>query len=450
MPANRQFKALRKFLLSKKTIIALIILIFTAIITGYVFPQRFSTSPADLWKWKETHPFWAPWVRRIGLDHVYTTPWFAILLLVFLLSLITSLIEQTKTSIRKTYGKSIPLFFPESFITEGKGGSFESARSEEVLTKAIKKEGYFQFAEGYNWTRFTKYPWGHWGNVLLHFGIVIAIASSLLIVLTQQRGVVSLVEGESFAPGSDWTLETHGILAKELVLPATLRIDKVIPEFWETDDLKQLTTEFSFIDSHSDAGSFKISINKVVNYKGIRLYQKDFGPALYVTFIDKDGTVTRSILLIPVPSRRDQASYRDFTVTSVPFKIETKYFADARKKSMDSLDPLLVLRFLKSGRVVGETQLRVGESGKIGHYTANLVSASKWVSLIFVAVSGMSGIYLSFFVIVLGGVLHYFTPPRDFIIIKSEGRILVSWRGTRFTRFYVDEYERLESAFKKT
>lgn len=434
---------IKHFLLSRKTILSLVVLILSTIVTGYVFPQRFSTSTAGLEQWRQIHHFWSPWVDRIGLDHVYSTPWFALLLFTFLFSLILSSIDQIKISIRKTFGKGI------SFSPAGQQRVFETSLPEDEVIWVMKREGYFRVADNHEYSRFIKHPYGYWGNVLLHLGMVIAIASSLVIVLTQQRGVIKLVEGEMFPAGSKWGIEDNGMLAGRLILPDAVRLDSITPEFWETDDLKQLTTEFSFIDSELQVKNFKVSINQMLYYKGIRVYQQYFGAAFFLEFTDKEGRTIQSLFLLDNPPRRDEVSYAHFTVKGIPYTIKTKYFADAEKKTMNSRNPLFVLRLIDRNNIIGEVSLRVGESGAIGNYTIRLVNVSMWVGLIFTVITGMPGIYLAFFIIILGGGINYFTPPREFVIRRIADCILVSWKGSRFDSLYKNEYERVRAAFTK-
>ena len=83
-------------------------------------------------RWQERNPFWVPWVERLGLDHVYSTPWFAALLFVFLFSLGISTYEQIKISTKKTFG---------GISTGGEG--FRIIADENELISAIKTQRLF-------------------------------------------------------------------------------------------------------------------------------------------------------------------------------------------------------------------------------------------------------------------------------------------------------------------
>lgn len=431
---------LRRLFLSRKTVLTLIFLILASIVTGYVFPQRFSSSPEMMEKWQYANPFWAHWVERFGLDHVYSTPWFSVLLFLFLISLTVSTYEQIKTSIRKTFGAG---------VSSG-GKTIKVNASEEELAVSIKKKGYIQIFKNDEIRRFVKHPWGYWGNVLFHLGIVISIASSLLVVLTEKRGVLTLVEGEVHIPGYPWRLEENGIFAGRFALPEAVRIEKVNPEFWETDNIKQLTSEVSFISPAGKVKKYNISINEILNYKGLRIYQQNrFGNAFFVEFIDREGRKTGSILQIERPPRRDKASYENFNIEGTPYGIKAKYYADADKKSMISENPLLVLRLVDNKRLIGEVSLKKGESSTLGPYTVQLAGVSKWTGLIFLDITGMSGIFFGFFLIILGGCLNYITPPREFYCRKIDNKFILTWRAAKFEHLYLEEYKRAVEGLKR-
>lgn len=389
-------------------------------------------------KWQQIYPAWVPWVDLLGLDHVYTTPWFAVLLIVFLLSLIISTFEQIKISIRKTF---------EHGVASG-GKNFKVNTTEEKLKTAIKRLGYFQVAKHQEILRFIKYPWGYWGSVLLHLGIVFTIASSLIIVLTEKRGLLQLVEGELYVPGTAWVTEERGLLTGRFILPEAVSLDNIIPEFWETDDLKNLTTTLSFSDPQGRFKRYTLAINQTINYRGVRMYQsQSFGDAFFVKLTDTEGRSTGIILQIQNPDKRDRASYANLKSNEIPYLIKAKYFADADKKSMLSPNPLLVMRLVDKGRIIGEVSLKNGESGQLGPYTATVAGISRWAGIIFVDITGMPGIFLGFFIIIIGGGLTYFMPPREFYLRKEGDGFSITWKATRFESFYEEEYEKVSSAF---
>ncbi len=431
---------LRRFFLSRKTILSLIALILVAVVIAYIVPQRSLAPPAKMSQWEWDNPYFALWAVKLGLDHVYTTSWFAVLLFLFLVSLTISTFEQMKLSIKKTFGA----------VTPPAGKAIKVNITEEELAVSIKKKGYALIFKSDGIRRFVKNPWGYWGNVFFHMGIVITIASSLLIVLTQKRGVLNLVEGEAHIPGKNkWYYESKGILAGQFTLTEAVRLDKVIPDYWETDHLKQLSTELSFIDPQGRTQRNRIAINDVLNYRGLRVYQsRVYGHAFFVELTDEDGGGKKGIILqIENPVRRDAAGYGNFEFEGVPYLIKAKYYADAEKKSMNASDPLLVMRLVKNNKVLGEISLKAAQEGSLGPYHVRLSHILRWSEIIFTDINGMPGIFSGFFIIILGGGLTYFMPPREFCLRNDAGKIYLTWKASRFEEFYIKEIEMMTEEF---
>ena len=114
---------------------------------------------------------------------------------------------------------------------------------------------------------------------------------------------------------------------------------------------------------------------------------------------------------------------------------------------MVSPTPLLVMRLVDKGKVMGELSLKNNESGRLGPYTAKLEGITRWAGMIFVDVKGMKGIFVSFFIIIMGAALSYFVAPREFVLKAEDGGFSIMWKATKFESFYRDEYETIRLEF---
>lgn len=430
----------KRFFLSRKTVLTLLTLIFIAVFISALFPQRYSTSPENVLKWQKANPFLSGWYMKFGFDHVYTTQWFALLLLFFLISLLISTFNQFTAAKRKTLDINLPAGAP----------SAENIASFGNIKAICLRMGYLMISDNEDAARFVKHPWGYWGNFLLHLGFVVTIGASLLITLTQKRGVVQLVEGELFQPGDTWLYEEKGLLGERFVLPFAVRLDSVRTEFWETHLVKHISSDLSLLTASDNVRGYTVAPSFKLNYMGIYIYQKtDFGHAFFVEFSDDLG-MNRGIRFdLYYPESLNVASYKDFKLSWMPYLLKTKYYADAEKKLIDSRNPLFVLRLVKDNKVVGQVPLKIGESGTLGQYSVRLVGVAKWSRLIFVDITGIKGIFLGFFIIVFGTVLNYFTPPRELFAKKVNGEYIIYWRAVKFQDFYTDECDKIFKGLRK-
>ncbi|RNC69393.1 MAG: ResB-like family cytochrome C biogenesis protein [Desulfuromonadales bacterium] len=423
---------LKRFFLSRSTILTLLVLILGAVVVGYLFPQRFLLSPAGMDRWELDNPLLAALSRKLALDHVYTSPWFAVLLALFLISLLFSSWEQFRLALRRT--------------REGGGGGKELALScsPAGAESIARKFGYLRVGADGDVVRLVKHPWGYWGNFLLHLGIVVAIAASLIILLYERRASVELVPGEVHAPGAPWAQQDLGLLAGKFVLPEAVRLDRVIPEFWPNGHLKQLTTDFTFIDQAGRQTPYSMHVNKTLRHRGIRIFQgKTFGRAFYVGFRDGKGGWQGDLLMVDNRFSGEKAPFKEFILPWAPATVRAKYYPAADRRSPVGENPLLVMQLVKGGKIIDELSLTTGATGKFAGREATLVETGWWGGIIFIDTRGMEGIFFAFVVIAIGGGLSYLCPPRELRVVRDGGGCRLTWRASRFAELYQEEFDRL-------
>jgi cytochrome c biogenesis protein len=91
----------------------------------------------------------------------------------------------------------------------------------------------------------------------------------------------------------------------------------------------------------------------------------------------------------------------------------------------------------------------MGEEGQIGPYTAKLVKVSRWAGIIFAAITGMPGIFLGFFIIIVGSGLTYFLTPREIFLKREGNQTHLTWKASRFEDVYRDEFDKIEGALER-
>ncbi len=439
----------KRFLTSRRTVLFLMLFLFFSVLLSLVVPQRFSVPPAELAQWQQAHRAWLPLVEFFGLHRLFTAPWFAALLLIFLLSLAIATHGQFTMARRKTFSMVGAVF--SSTAEGGPGdGSVELSLSGQEIKKILTRQGYLRVGQEQGKMRYVKHPWGFWGLFFLHLGMFIAVASSLVVATTEKRGSLRLVEGEIHSPGSPWQFEQRGLLARPFVMSQALRLERVMPEFWPQGGIKNIQSEVVFIAANGQPTRRTIAITPILNYQGLRIHQEySFGNAFYLVFIDRAGRESGVILDIDNPMEREQASYRNFDFEEIPYQLKAKYFADAEKKTLVSDNPLLVLRLVDpEGIILGELALQKGGSGRLGPYRVHLVGVKRWAGFTFLDSTGVAGVFFAFFIIVLGVGLNYFTIPREFYCEKRDSGFRLVWKGSRCRQQFMEEYQMIVKRLK--
>ncbi len=429
-------KSLKDRLLSRASTLSLIVVILSAVLAATLIPQWFLASSAQVEAWRAANRDLLPLVDALGLHHVFTTPWFAGLILLASFSLLLSTSAQFRTAWRQTFAH------PKGIDQ----GAVQVNGPVEELAVALGKRGYLRMAGGER-LRYVKHPWGYWGNFLLHVGMLVTIAASLYIALTDQRGMLYITEGEVLAPGAPWVSEAHGVLAGSLVMPEAVRLDRLDLQFNPNTTVDRVASELSFLSVTGAVAKELVAINSILFHQGLRIYQNStYGDAFTVEFTDAAGNAHLEKLRIPHPPRIDKAGYEEFELPWSPYGLSTKYYADAANVSMNSPNRLLVLRLMEKEREIARVALKPGENGVLGDLRVRLAKVEKWSSLIFVNVTGMPVIFLGFCIMVLGGLIHYCTPPREVLIGRTGGGYLLTWKAARFAEFYQDEYQSIITA----
>lgn len=431
---------LKRLLVSRSTVLTVIGLLTGMIVVASLVPQAFMTPADRLAAWRGAHPVLAWGVAVLGLHRVYTHPVFAALLAAALLCLGYSAAEQFRTALRKTRAQGPPV-----------GGSVVELPADlETVARTLRSMGYLTVRQGDGERRLVQHPWGYWGNFLLHAGLAVVVTASAYIGVTQQRGVLFLVEGEAHAAGAPWFEEENGVAAGSLTLPFSVRLDHLEHRFWPTFGLKSVTSTLSLLRPGERPTTVQVGINELHQVDGLRIYQGAELGHVFRVGIQEGGIAERLTMLIPHPSTPDTPGVNEFqSVVLAGDVLRAKYFVDAELRSFEAFNPLLILRVDRSGKSLGEVTLRPGAAGRIGPYEFRLEKVSLWTRLFFVRIRGIGGVFAGFFVIALGGVLHYFTPPREAALRATEpGATRLVWRAARFAEFYADEPERICAAVR--
>lgn len=436
---------IKRLLRSKKTAILLMSLLLLSLLLSCLVPQRFNTPAAEFSRWREAHRLWRPVIDFLGLHRLFTAPWFAALLFAFLACLVTATHTQFRLALKKTLG-----------MTDTGGQERRSTPPVELavsgpqLARQMRLAGYLRIGGRPEAVRFVKHPWGHWGVFLLHLGMLVAIAASLFIALTGKRGTFRLAEGEIFTPGSPWANEELGMLASPFLLPEAVRLRKVRPEFWPGGGVKNIRSDVTFIAPDGETVKQTIAMTPIMRRRGLRIYQEAaFGTVFYLVFTRGERVRAALALNLESPQEPRKASYGTFDFAGFPYRIKAKYYADAGKKTLAGDDPLLVIRLVDGPTVIGELSLKNGRGDRLGPYEVHLVRVAKWAGFIFLDTPGMAGVFGGFFIFALGGVLSYFTIPREFSCQATAGGWRLAWRVSKFRRLYRDEYQTVIKQLRK-
>jgi len=285
--------------------------------------------------------------------------------------------------------------------------------------------------------KFAKYAFGYWGEPLFHFGIILTVIFSLMTVLTQQYGTLSLVEGEEFGPHCSWTYEDLGLLSKPLVFPAHIKLEKVSPTFYETGEIQNVSVSFSGTHSLGLPFTSTLSMDEQKTLPGVdSAHIRNFGKVCRLGFV-LDGAESLVSLYFSHP-QNERPSYDSCQDERKAFSFKGKFFSDHS----------LIIRMMNGQNILDEKRLLLGQTIPLGPGQVSFREIESWVEIVFSNVTGMWGVFAGFACMVSGVGLVYFFPPREVYLKSEEEGESICWRPTRFTECFQDERDFLLKELK--
>lgn len=430
---------LSRYITARRISLGLILGLAGILYLSTIIPQRLDSPPEKIADWRQNHKGILWLVDSTHLHRVYAQPWFAFLILCAALSLGVSSIEQFQVARQKFRSTT--------------GGEELASNLPAAELLALANSRGFRFEHNHDAHRkFIRHPWGYFGIVMLHAGMTMVILASAFVAATNRKGALTLIEGEEPSKRKEWDVAEHGLMSSPLQLPETIRLNRVKVEFDEKQQPVSVESNIVITDDKGSTETLTAAINRIQPYRGLRIYHSSqYGDVFTVRFTDRSGIAHIERIAVQQPINPTTAGYsHDFRMPWSPYQFSAKYFADREKKSMLSNNPELTLRINDSKGEVARTSMIKDGQGVLGDYRVDLLTVQKWSKLIFVDITGMPVIFAGFAIIMLGGLVHYMTPPQELIAARNpDGTFRVYWKATIFTEFYKDEFYEIKSALKR-
>jgi cytochrome c biogenesis protein len=433
----RALTRVKSFLTARSTVLLLILLVTAAMTAAAVIPQvgGISGDGAQAVQVEASRP--SAVVALLGLDHVFSTWWFAAVAILFAISLGLSTFDQLGVARARTF-----------HLPGERGDGTPCAIPRDEVCALLDREGYRKMAEGPGRARFVRLWPGYWGQFLLHLGMTVSVLFAVVYVLTEHRLLLRVVSGASVPVEPTPSSTRRGLLAWPMDLPSAVALLRVEPTFWPDDHVKDVASALVFTDARGRSEDFRIAVNDQRSYHGIVVYQRTtFGHAFTVRLEDEGSTARELSLAVPFPPRRDVASYASFPLED-RLLLKAKYYADAGRARIEPENPQLVLRLYDGDRLVEETSLVAGGTGRLGRWSVRLAAVEWWSDLLFEGSQGTAGIFTGFAILIVGAALTFFAVPREVVLRETPSGCTVAWRTTRFADFFVEERDRILSRCK--
>ena len=300
-------------LTSMRTALFLLMLLAVGAVPGSVFPQR-GVDATAVERYRVEHPDLSPWLDRLGLFDVYSSPWFSAVYLLLFVSLVGCVVPRTRVHLAAMRAR--PPRAPSRLARMPAHEAVEVAADEADVIAAARdllrrkryrvdvRDGAVCAERGY--LRET-------GNLVFHvalLGLLVAVAVGSLygyrgqFLLTTGTGFANtLSEYDTFDPGT-WVDEGD-------LPPFQLTLEDLTVAFETAAAGNQFAAPRDFEASvtvvdepGAEPRSSTIRVNEPLPVQGTNVYLQGNGYAPVVTVRDAAGEVVKSGPVVFVPEGR--------------------------------------------------------------------------------------------------------------------------------------------------
>lgn len=372
-------------------------------------------------------------ILSLGLDHVYRTPWFLAILILFGSSLIacsfTRQWPMLKVARRWSY-----LTRPQSF-QRLPFWTYLPQQSLQGLPERLRRQGYLVFQEGHHLYA-RKGLIGRIGPILVH-------VSMLLILLGAIWGSISGFKAQELIPSGGVASIQHltgaGDLARAHLPTWQIRANRFWIDYAADGRVKQFYSDLSILDQGQEVKRQTISVNHPLSYRGVTLYQADWSidsirirvnnsPSFQIPVVPVRTEAGNKLWGAFVPTQPDMSQgltllLPDLQGTALLYDTEGQWMGSLRQGMSLALDEVAPQRFpnpltLYLDEVIGATGLQIKSD------------------------PGIPAVYLGFGLLMVGVVMSYFSYSQIWAL-QTETGLYLGGKTNRALVTFEREFDRL-------
>ena len=372
-------------------------------------------------------------ILNLGLDHVYRTPWFLAILILFGSSLAAcSLTRQwpmLKGARRWSY-----LTRPQSF-QRLPFRTYLPQQSLQGLPERLRRQGYLVFQEGHHLYA-RKGLIGRIGPILVH-------VSMLLILLGAIWGSIGGFKAQELIPSGSVASIQHltgaGDLARAHLPTWQIRANRFWIDYAPDGRVKQFYSDLSILDQGQEVKRQTISVNHPLSYRGVTLYQADWSidsiririnnsPSFQIPVVPVRTEAGNKLWGAFVPTQPDMSQgltllLPDLQGTALLYDTEGQWMGSLRQGMSLALDEVAPQRFpnpltLYLDEVIGATGLQIKSD------------------------PGIPAVYLGFGLLMVGVVMSYFSYSQIWAL-QTETGLYLGGKTNRALVTFEREFDRL-------
>jgi cytochrome c biogenesis protein len=308
-------------LTSMRTALVLLFLLALAAIPGSLIPQQ-KVDPTAVSAYQRAHPTLSPWFNRVGMFHVYTSPWFSAVYLLLMISLVGCFVPRIRLYARAARARPprapanlarLPAF--DSFHTDESPAQV-AERATRLLRSQRRRVAQYEVADGARVVSAEKGYLREAGNLVFHIAVLVVLVGVAVTSLWGFKGSVVVVQGDSFSNTliqyDDFA--SGGRFSSTDLAPFAFTVDRFAVAYDRHGPGRGTPTRFdaqlSVVDRPGEqARRYDLRVNHPLQVDGTSVYLVGHGYAPVVTVRDGRGDVVYSGPVVFLPLDGSFTSY---------------------------------------------------------------------------------------------------------------------------------------------
>lgn len=289
-------------LTSMRTALVLLLLLAVAAVPGSIWPQR-AVDPVRVREYQDEHPGLAPVLDSLGFFDVYSSPWFAAIYLLLMVSLVGCLVPRTRQHLGALRAR--PPAVPRRLERLAEHRTLHVGAPPEEAVAAVREvlqRRRYRFRDDTG-TDALSAEGGRareTGNLVFHFSLLAVIIFVAAGHLWGWRGEVILAEGETFTNtvAEYDTLQPGPWVDENALTPFSLTLEELTVVFEQQAGGAQFGAPREFTATVSatprpggEPERQRLAVNAPLSFSGTSVYLLGNGYAPVVTVRDADGEV---------------------------------------------------------------------------------------------------------------------------------------------------------------
>ena len=368
----------------------------------------------------------------LGLDHVYRTWWFLSILILFGTTLTACTFTRQFPALKaarhwKFYDE--PRQFKKlALSTELDHGSLTS------LPSLLEKQRYKVFQEG-NTLYARKGIVGRIGPIIVHASMLLILSGAILGAMTGFIAQEMVPSGSTFQIKN--IIDAGPFAAAQVPKNWSVKVNRFWIDYTPQGGINQFYSDLSILDNQQqEVDKQTIYVNKPLRYKGITLYQTDWGIAAVQVQLNKSP-----IFQIPMAPLETKGKQRIWG-TWIPIKPDLSEGVSLLAKDLQGT----LLVYDVTGKLV--STVRPGMATEVNGIKLKVVDVIGSTGLQIKADPGIPFVYTGFGLLMLGVIMSYVSHSQIWALQK-DGRFYVGGRTNRaqvaFEREIIEILDQLSS-----